>query len=331
LYQLAPFLPEDPDAEFERENDIDLPCGSLFVRYLLNRVEQNDPYADNLKPVTKYIKSLFVRHPFVALEFVWNDGCYMSAKMRRACGSVGRQRWAARAKAHDDRLGELANAPGLGKDLLIEFDAAREPNVLREPSRRWVNLLRQLMRAGVLLPLLFLVALVLASAVAVVGLSLVHIVAPSLLPPVIMEVVRPTAPWAVGVLVAIGAAFGIAALLRKKDEPPGYLTAAADRIAKRVGVQYVAMGHTHDPELSAIGHVQPNGRCQQEYFNTGTWTKVFCEETRLVRDDAEFTFLEGLRVKSGLQLRLQHWDAAAGEPRLARLMRSSQSPTSAGS
>jgi len=73
------------------------------------------------------------------------------------------------------------------------------------------------------------------------------------------------------------------------------------------------MGHTHDADLQTIGD---NG---EEYFNTGTWTKVFSEAERLIRDDIEFVFVQGLREESGLQLKLMEWDDAAGEPRLLKL------------
>ena len=34
---------------------IDLPSGSFFVRYLFNKIEKIDPFADNIKPVTRYL------------------------------------------------------------------------------------------------------------------------------------------------------------------------------------------------------------------------------------------------------------------------------------
>jgi UDP-2,3-diacylglucosamine pyrophosphatase LpxH len=37
-------------------NFIDLPAGSFFVRYLFNKVEVEYPFADNMKPVTRFIR-----------------------------------------------------------------------------------------------------------------------------------------------------------------------------------------------------------------------------------------------------------------------------------
>ena len=64
---------------------------------------------------------------------------------------------------------------------------------------------------------------------------------------------------------------------------------------------------------------RPGGRSW--YFNTGTWTKVFSEEERLIREDVEFVFLEGVRRPEGLRMRLMEWNDAAGCPSLLKLFR----------
>jgi len=40
---------------YRKDGTIDLPAGSFFVRYLFNRVEEVYPFADNMKPLTKFI------------------------------------------------------------------------------------------------------------------------------------------------------------------------------------------------------------------------------------------------------------------------------------
>jgi UDP-2,3-diacylglucosamine pyrophosphatase LpxH len=50
-YFLCPYRPD---------GTIDLPAGSFFVRYLFNRVELDYPFADNMKPVSRFMK-WFVR------------------------------------------------------------------------------------------------------------------------------------------------------------------------------------------------------------------------------------------------------------------------------
>jgi len=47
-YFLFPYLPNS--------NEVMLPSGSFFVRYLFNKVEHKDPFADNIKPTSTYIR-----------------------------------------------------------------------------------------------------------------------------------------------------------------------------------------------------------------------------------------------------------------------------------
>ncbi len=48
-YFLCPYRP------YKKDGSIDLPSGSFFVRYLFNRVESYYPFADNMKPMSKFI------------------------------------------------------------------------------------------------------------------------------------------------------------------------------------------------------------------------------------------------------------------------------------
>ena len=74
-----------------------------------------------------------------------------------------------------------------------------------------------------------------------------------------------------------------------------------------MGIRYVVdLGHTHDAELFAL---KRNG---SEYFNTGTWTKVFSEEERLIRSEVEFVFLQGVRSgPNDLRLDFMEWNDGA--------------------
>jgi len=50
---LHPWLPES--------DELMLPAGSFFVRYLFNKVEQTDPFADNVKPMSAYLRKYALR------------------------------------------------------------------------------------------------------------------------------------------------------------------------------------------------------------------------------------------------------------------------------
>jgi len=52
-YLLFPYLPDS--------DELMLPGGSFFVRYLFNKVEQKDPFADNIKPISAYIRKYWLK------------------------------------------------------------------------------------------------------------------------------------------------------------------------------------------------------------------------------------------------------------------------------
>jgi UDP-2,3-diacylglucosamine pyrophosphatase LpxH len=61
---------------YRKDGTIDLPAGSFFVRYLFNRVESYYPFADNMKPLSKFIfwalfkyKTWFSRPPRI-IKFI---------------------------------------------------------------------------------------------------------------------------------------------------------------------------------------------------------------------------------------------------------------------
>jgi hypothetical protein len=119
-------------------------------------------------------------------------------------------------------------------------------------------------------------------------------------------------------LVFLGTVIGFLLFLRwaftwEKDHPRGPLAPKAEEISKLLGVKYVAMGHTHDTDLQRLGSEG------QEYFNTGCWNKVFSERERLIREESELVFLQGLRHPEGFTMRLMKWLDGPREPRLVKL------------
>jgi UDP-2,3-diacylglucosamine pyrophosphatase LpxH len=57
------------------DNLIDLSAGSFFVRYLFNKVETEYPFADNMKPATRFLrwllKKMFIRGLFLKKQVRW--------------------------------------------------------------------------------------------------------------------------------------------------------------------------------------------------------------------------------------------------------------------
>ncbi len=311
---LAPLLPRPPGPTAE----IDLPLGSMFFRYLFNRVEWLEPFADNIKPVTEFVRWMLRKYPSEVVRFLMNDGRTLLRKLRRAFAPQPAGTYDAREAEHRQRLQALAAAHGIEEAKLEDVDALRAKSVFEGSAESMVAVLAAMARHSRLALSAILVALVLASAVALVGcLRIVSILAPTVARWLEIARIPGSVLAAADVIVVLAAVAGLAGLVRWALRPertagPSYLLEPAARIAALLGVQYVLMGHTHDAELSKV----PGGG---EYFNTGTWTKVFSEEERLIREDVELVFVQGLRRDGTMQMKLLEWNDAAGEPRLLKL------------
>jgi UDP-2,3-diacylglucosamine pyrophosphatase LpxH len=321
-YWLSPLMPEIPKWDRKRMDEIDLPFGSLFVRYLFNRIESVEPFADNIKPATKFIWWLVRKHPITALRFVFRDGRHMLVRVQRAWAHVPADAWEIRKKEHEVRLEELARESGIGVHTLSDVDNLREPSVLKEPDFR-AKVLRAVLDPRIFFPVVALgAAAVILSFLFAAAILLADMVPESareaLLGPLV-DFLFPVASWAVLLVAIIGLLLGLRWLLRGEEpKVPSYLKQKADRIAELLGVRYVIMGHTHDPELYPIAG---SGGRKEEYFNTGTWTTVFSEEERLVRKPVELVFVQGIRAGDGLSLKLLEWNDGADKPRLVKLLR----------
>ena len=320
-YWLAPLLPEIPDCPPERKDEIDLPLGSFFVRYLFNRVENVEPFADNMKPAMRFVRWLLRAHPVVALRFLARDGSYMLGKLRRALRRLGGSAYAARERAHGERLTELSLESGIPREKLAEIDRLRAKTVLQEPAW-WARALRPLLvpwiSLGVLVLLLAIgTAAVLLAAARLLGGALPPEIAGTV-PRGLADWVRTWGSWAVLLVAGVAAVLLVRwALAGEEKAKLRKLAVRASRIARLLPVRYVVMGHTHDPKLRKLG--KAGGRAL-EYFNTGSWTGHFRDERdRLLGGDVRFVFLEAERRQDGLRPLLMEWDDGAGEPRLLEL------------
>jgi hypothetical protein len=75
-------------------------------------------------------------------------------------------------------------------------------------------------------------------------------------------------------------------------------------------VKNVVFGHTHDPDLRGL----PSDRERTgEYVNSGTWTIVFSEEERLLREEKEFVYVQILKQPNLQMGLLIKWKDELGE------------------
>jgi UDP-2,3-diacylglucosamine pyrophosphatase LpxH len=321
-YWLSPLLPQIPGWPPERKDEIDLPFGSLFVRYLFNKVERIEPFADNIKPATRFVWWMVRKHPFTALSFVFSDGRYMLGRIRRAWAHIRTEKWDVRKQQHYTHLAELADESGIEPVTLAKLDDLRARSILKEPNG-WAKFLRLVLCPPIFFPVVVLAGAAVLLAVLFVAANLLADMIPDFAREILFDLfvhyLLPFAPWTVLLVALVASALFLRWLLTEEErQKPSYLKDQAAGIAKSLGVQYVIMGHTHDAELYGLGD---DGGLKREYFNTGTWTTVFSEEERLIRKPVEFIFVQGERVGNGLRLKLLEWNDGAGEPRLLKLFR----------
>jgi hypothetical protein len=74
-------------------------------------------------------------------------------------------------------------------------------------------------------------------------------------------------------------------------------------------VQIIVFGHIHDPKIEI-------GDKEFRYFNTGTWTTVFSEEERIIREEKQFAFVWIKKDNEGKpQATLYRWNDCLNQPK----------------
>ena len=130
---------------YRKDKTIDLPAGSFFVRYLFNQIEELYPFADNMKPLTKFIGWALTRcetyrgwPPQVVkfVHFFWNT-------LQKA--GPPEEDW---AKELQDRqaqeIRKLAQTSGMEEGTLKALTGNWVPSSLHR--HRWLGLLRSFFR-----------------------------------------------------------------------------------------------------------------------------------------------------------------------------------------
>jgi UDP-2,3-diacylglucosamine pyrophosphatase LpxH len=321
---LEPRLPETNHHGPSNSGDVELPPGSLFVRYLFNRVETDSPFADNIKPASRFLAWVTVNHPLRSLGFLFSDGREMLRRLREKWRLETPDAYRSRDIAHQKKM--LATARALA-DLLprrstFEWESTLNrihqlqstPSFQRRGarSRRWLRMVTGPIRTPILLALLCLpLLLVLVEGILPMmsGLLPAALLYPvRALDPLILPAVTETARWLT--LVEVGL---VLAWFRWESRPGRqrmHLRKMAAEIQRETGARVVVMGHTHEPDLWPL-----DGGAQ--YFNLGTWTKVFSREDRVIREEKELTFLRILPSDKGPKSKILKWEGQRGEARLA--------------
>lgn len=282
---LQPFLPSDRSV-------IELPLGSFFVLYLFNRIERLDPFADNVRPVTRYLGWALRTHPVIALGTLGYHVRFFLRVLRKTSHLTTAEQRARREQYRSEFLPRQAGEVGLPVDLLDELDRL---GAVPANSSRWRQLMTLLLQP--LLPSLPVLAALVA-------------------------IFQSQKRWLPGGRRFVWLALGIGGLLfrerrmlRPVTERGSYMLLAAQRVhtlLDRYGLAVPAyvFGHTHMAEQAPLADDDQAPR----YFNTGTWTPLVPLTFDLLNTRERFTFVQITRdpANGAVLPQLLLWNDAAG-------------------
>jgi UDP-2,3-diacylglucosamine pyrophosphatase LpxH len=282
---LQPFMPDD-------ESVIELPLGSFFVLYLFNRIERLDPFADNIRPVTRYLAWAFRTHPVVALSTLGYHVRFFVQVLRKTSNLSAAEQTARRKRYREQALRPNAAQLDLSPEIVEALDDLAAIPAL---SSRWRQLEALLLRPA--LPALPTVAAMIALYQGV-------------------KRVRPGLRSFVSLMMGLGVlTWRERRLLRPVAQGGSYMFIAAQRVHAcllQFGIETPAyvFGHTHIAEQAPLTENDEAPR----YFNTGTWTPLLPQTFDLLGTRERFSFVQITRDRSNGQVMaaLLVWNDAAG-------------------
>ena len=277
---LNPVLADDPE-------HIELPWGSFFVRYLFNNIEDLHHFADNVKPLTRYLSWAFRKDPLKALEVLVRRGwVFLKAfwQMRRKA--------TASALHPPDREGTTR-----GERVPLPPETADQIQAL---ARRHVASSPQAWMGSVLEGLISLLSLLIIGTF--LGLAIATFF------------VQSGPRWLAGLSAAAAI---LAALLRQGLRESFAFGLEGDRLTsvafelERIlaekptqGVPVITMGHNHRPAIERLDKAW--------YVNTGAWVPLYEREGPIEGREA-LTFLRLAQDDEGAP-ELLRWDDGGGAP-----------------
>jgi UDP-2,3-diacylglucosamine pyrophosphatase LpxH len=130
---------------YRKDGTLDLPAGSFFVRYLFNRIEELYPFADNMKPLTKFIGWALMRFqtyrgwpPQIVkfFQFFWNT-------LKKA-GPAGKDWVKELQEKQTQEIGKLARVSGMDEAKLEALKGHWVQSALHH--HRWLGLFKSFYR-----------------------------------------------------------------------------------------------------------------------------------------------------------------------------------------
>ena len=279
---------------------IELPAGSLFVRYFFNDVEQVHPFADNMKPISRYIFWLLRNAPTSLFTFLLD----LLPKYLKAMGQV-------RAKTKNHPSKNQQPAKDAFDSFLFDVQAASLHEMgqgSKQTSRRMIG--------SVILIVLSVIAALAGVRLLALGNYLWMVVA--------FIIAAVLVFWSSYLFQSLDKLLGQPFLYKAAVKICEYLNRG--EITGRPPVPYFVYGHDHAADVRTI-HTKNQPAYRQWYVNTGAWVPIFSENDRLLRDDEQLTFLrivpsrltDEARAENRDTPELLQWSSEANAPRPVRL------------
>ena len=284
----------EPILEMDREHPIEeqriaLPFGSFFVRYFFNKVEDVHPFADNIKPLLRYVRYALLKEPVATARLLITHYEVLPQLWQQIGGKRAARRQEQAAQEHSPAAAEDPGAYD------VPLDPARWQALyrIRAEHRRQVQRDSRKLSRGT------------AASVALNG-GVAYFLARGLR----HFVERKYGSMVRSLLAAASSFIGTTVLSGELDKLDEYvnLDGAAEMICRELnrpgddgqaaGVRFLIFGHDHLASMKELhDDSQQRPPFRQWYVNTGSWLPTFDESNRLLRGDVQFTFL---RIIPGL-------------------------------
>ncbi|CAB5080408.1 hypothetical protein D3OALGA1CA_170 [Olavius algarvensis associated proteobacterium Delta 3] len=262
-----------------------LPFGSFFVRYFFNKLEYRNPFADNIKPAIDYMNWAFKKDKPQFIRSIFKHfsaalGIYLKA------GDFSKDEKETIGRRNDEKLSIEATKAGLKPEVVTKIYDQRAAPFTRS------KLSVTLYYSGTLL--------VIAAIILALGIGFLWYT----------YGVSPTTFIIPLGLLMIRVLQGIWTKNRKQVDLKPILSTIKEQLED---VEVIVFGHTHDPKIEKVP-----GNCW--HFNIGTWTTVFSEEERLIREAKQFGFVWIRQVDGKQHANLYQWNRNLRKPEKLMLL-----------
>ena len=291
-YVLNPVLPDEYHAN--RKTTLDYPIGSLFVRYLYNKMKLLDPFTTHFVTLDQYVRVTY-HHNFMDLMRTGTVHFPFFFRAIRDARLFELQGMGPIKDVHEGRMATLRASSGLGAKL-DELESMKSHPVGTTKYRLLTEMLRPVLRSALTFSSIGLLSVLcwffIFATIQQTGWLAEGLVAKASLLAILAVIT------VVGLFIAF--TFLNRALHNRADPVVLHCYDRAERIALLLDVPNVSMGHTHTADFRDF-KARPG-----HYANTGTWIPHPGPWDTVQPKARQFTFVRIV----GTDMRLLRWDDA---------------------